>query len=255
MWVAYGNINGIDFWNDAGNPSSTPNAKYGTIVHKAIRRAAGGKLVGHLEVENEWRAPNGEPILKEVTLFEFEGEPTDRSITRTTTLTAIKEAIFMDTEDGFVGLRLARELEHKYKTPALLTGPDGKPQTAPSNGGTPTGEYINSESIKLDSVYGKRAEWVLLNGQILTEPVTVAMFDYPKNLGHPAYWNTNGTGLFAINPMGQLVFSKGVEELDMKIPAGQSLSFKHLLRIQSGRQLSEADCERVFTQFTKGDEE
>jgi hypothetical protein len=104
-------------------------------------------------------------------------------------------------------------------------------------------------------VYGKRAEWVLLNGQIGAEPLTVALFDFPQNLGHPAYWNTKGSGLFAINPMGQLVYSNGVEELGMKIPAGQKLTFKYMLRIQSGRQLAEADGERIFTQFSKGDDE
>jgi len=255
LWMAFGNVNGIDFWNNAQNPGLGEKRPYGSIRHKSIKKATSGKAIGQLEVESEWVGPKGDVILTQTTLYQFEGAGADRTITVTTTLTGKQDAVFMDDRDGFVGLRLARELEHKYKEGAQLTGADGKPQTALSNGGTPTGEYINSESIKLDSIFGKRAEWVLLNGQIGSEPLTVAFLDFPKNLGHPAYWNARGTGLFAVNPLGQAIYSRGVEDLNMRIPKGESLIFKHRLRIQSGRQLTEADCEKLFTQFSAGDEE
>jgi len=255
LFMGYANINGIDFWNDAQNPSSVAGAQYGKIVHKAVNSHLSGKVAGHFEVENTWIGPDGSPLISETSRFTIEGNGTERSITRTVLFKALKQVTFKDDAQGFLAVRLGRELEHKSKIPALLTGPDGKPMAAPSMGGVPTGEYINSESLKLDSIYGKRAEWLLLNGQIINEPLTVMMFDYPKNAGFPSYWSSTTTGLLAVNPFAHAVFSKGMEELNLKLAKGETISLKYMLRIQSGRQLAESDGERIFANFSKGEDE
>jgi len=40
--------------------------------------------------------------------------------------------------------------------------------------------------------------------------------------------------LFAANPLGQKVFSKGKEELDLKLSKGQKASFKYRIVIHEG---------------------
>ncbi len=255
LWMSYGKVNGIDFWNDAQNPGPDGKGPYGTIRHKAIKRAQSGKLQGQLEVEADWVGPDGKVIVQEATLFVFEGGGSDRTITRTTILTAVQDAAFTDNPNGLLALRLARELERPTKTPAILTGADGKPQATPSTGGGANGTVVNSEQIKDDSINAKRAEWVLVNGQFGNEPISLVFIDHPTNLGHPTYWNYNGNGLLGANPLGVTPYTKGREVLNMRIPKGNSLTLKHRIRLQSGRQLSEADCERIFAQFSQGEEE
>jgi len=250
MFLGYANVNGIDFWNSPQSPSEKPGAKYGKIVHKAVKAHISGKLVGRFEVESEWQGPDKKPILQEISQFAFEGSGNDRTITRTIFIKALTETVFTDDAQGFLGIRLARDLEHKYKTPIILTGPDGKPMATPTLNGATTGQFTNSESIKLDSVYGKRAEWIMLTGQIASEPITLALFDYPKNVGFPSYGTSSGEGLLALNPFGHFVFSKGIEVLDLKLAKGESIVLQYMLRIQSGRQLQESDCERIYTQFS-----
>jgi len=50
-------------------------------------------------------------LLKESTSFEFSGTEYQRVIDRTTTLIAQEKVLFADIKDGFLGLRVAHELE------------------------------------------------------------------------------------------------------------------------------------------------
>jgi hypothetical protein len=218
----------------------------------------GGSSNGSLEVESEWVGPDGKVLLTEHTLYHFNGMGSDRMIDRITTLTAAgdRDVVFTDSEDGLLGLRVCRLLEHKYKEPILLAGLDGKPGASPVADYTGvSGEYVNGESERGDSVYGKRSEFMLLNGQVQGEPVSIAMLDHPMNPGHPTYWNARGYGLMAANPLGMGAYSKGMEELNARLKGGKQLVLKHRIIIQSGRQLSEADCERKFKNFSEPDED
>ncbi len=255
LWFGYGNVNGIDFWNQPDKDHAGP---FGTIRHKAVKRAVGGSSNGTLVVESEWVGPDGKVLITEIDTMRFNGMGSDRTIDRITTLTATPDhdVMFVDNEDGLLGLRLCRFLEHTYKEPIILAGADGKPAAAAVADYTGvSGEYVNGESQRGDSAYGKRSEFLLVNGLVQGEPVSVVMLDHPNNLGHPTYWNARGYGLMAANPLGQGVYSKGVEELNAKLHKGKSLTFRHRIVIQSGRQLTEADCERKFKIYSEPDEE
>ena len=98
-------------------------------------------------------------------------------------------------------------------------------------------------------VWGKRAPWVALRGEINSEKVTLALFDHPENVGYPTYWHARGYGLFAANPLGQKIFSEGAEELNFSLKAGESVTFRHRLLIRSGDVSADA-CEADYQEFT-----
>jgi len=63
--------------------------------------------------------------------------------------------------------------------------------------------------------------------------VTLAILDHPQNPGAPTYWHARGYGLFAANPLGQKAFSNGKEELNLKLAAGASATFRYRVVVWS----------------------
>src|ERR671930_139803 len=112
LWFDYGDVNGLDFWN---NSEAIPAARapvMGTILHRAVRRAESGAGEGVLEVTAEWIDHEGKALLREDTRFVFRAAAGLRSIDRITTLTALGQAVtFIDNKEGLIGIRVARALE------------------------------------------------------------------------------------------------------------------------------------------------
>src|SRR5512143_813211 len=112
LWFNYGDVNGLDFWNNSDAIKPAERHKYGTIRHVRIKRAESGKDHGEIEVEMQWLNPDGKPLLRENTTFIFHAGPNLRAIDRITTLTALDErVVFHDNKEGVIGLRVARQLE------------------------------------------------------------------------------------------------------------------------------------------------
>jgi hypothetical protein len=236
LWFNYGDVNGLDFWNNSTAIKDADAPKMGTIVHRAIRSTASGPGEGTLAVTTEWVDARGTPLLREDATFVFRARNDLRSIDRITTLTALDQPVsFTDNKEGVIGMRVARQLEHPTTTPEKFTDASGRPTTTPvlDNTGV-TGAYLSSEGKAGDAVWGTRARWTTLAGTINGEPVRIAMFDHPNNVGYPTYWHARGYGLFAANPLGQKAMSNGKEELNFKLQPGQSTTFRHQVLIMSG---------------------
>lgn len=228
LWFNYGDVNGHDFWNNS-NDTGGHKGPFGTIRHRSVDKMANGADKAELQVRSEWLKPDGTSLIVETTRFVFSGEGDDCIIDRITTLTALQEDIlFRDNKEGLIALRVARELEHPAAQPEIFTDASGKATTVPkmSNEGV-TGMYESSEGITGDSVWGTRARWVSLNGKIGQELIAVVIMDNPQNIGFPAYWHARGYGLFGANSLGLKAMSNGAEELNFKLPAGKSVTFRH----------------------------
>lgn len=250
LWFNYGNVNGFDFWNnsDAIKPADRP--RMGVILQRSITSAKGGRDKGVLEVETDWQTGAGKIILHENTRFVFRGGPTFRSIDRITTLHALDEkVVFKDDKEGVFGMRVARQLEGPSNQPEVFTDAQGRPTTVAKmdNAGV-NGVYETSEGVKGDAVWGTRGRWCMLSGKIGGDPVTIAILDNPKNPGFPTYWHARTYGLFAANPLGQKIFSKGKQELNFTLEPGQSTTFRYRVLLLS-KLASPADIESAYNSF------
>lgn len=250
-WFNYGDVNGIDFWNNSDNVGPDPNGHYGKIVHFKVNKMESGNNRGVLEVSMFWKKADGTDLIKEDTRFVFSGTTNTRVIDRITTLTALKDISFTDNKEGLFAMRVARFLEHPSNQPEKFTDASGKvTNVAQLNNDGVTGLYHSSEGIEGEKVWGTRARWVSLTGKSGDEQVAVIMMDHPANVGYPAYWHARGYGLFAANNLGQKAMSEGKEELNYKLPAGKSVTFKHRLVVASG-QYSNQQISQQFSNFSK----
>jgi hypothetical protein len=253
LWLNYGDVNGLDFWNNSDAIPADRKSKYGSIIHKEIKQTKSGKNEGILEVSMDWVDHQGNVLLKENTTFIFSGKGDKRAVDRITTLTAQgKDVSFTDNKEGMLGLRMARELEHPSDKPEKFTDAQGNPTDVPSmNNQGVTGMYRSSEGIEGDDVWGTRGKWMNLSGTIEGENISVAILDHPKNVGYPTYWHARGYGLYAANPLGQKAMSGGKDELNHRLKSGESMTFKHRIIVYSGKKAGDKDLEKDFKSFSK----
>lgn len=253
LWFNYGDVNGLDFWNNSEAVSEEKLDRYGHIEHAEVLKTESGADKGTLEVKTLWKDHEGNTLLEETTRYVFRGEGKERSIDRVTTLTAVNGDVSLDdNKEGVLGLRVTRALEHPTDKPVVFTDAQGNPTDVPvmDNEGV-TGRYYNSEGIEGTDVWGKRADWVNLYGTVDGEGINVVIFDHPDNVGYPTYWHARGYGLFAANPLGQAVFSDGEETLNFALADGESVTFKHRVLLISGERRSTEVLDQRFAQFAE----
>lgn len=251
LWLNYESVNGLDFWN---NSTAIPPAKrdhYGTIYHDRIVKSTATGNNATLDVSAQWKRPDRLPLLAETTHYDFAVADNNFVIDRKTTLVALTDEVtFKDVKDGFLGLRVARELELPSTESVQYVDNQGNVTEVPAvNNEGVSGDYLSSEGIKGNDVWSTRGRWVRLSGKKDGKDISVTIFDHPGNQGYPTYWHARGYGLFAANPLGQEVFSKGKEKLNFKLKKGESVTFRYRVVIHEGAELTPEQINKLATEF------
>ena len=223
-WFNFGDVEGLDFWNNSTAIRESERCKYGTIRYKGIveRDEAAGRLV----VRSEWVDCNNAVLLDEITTFTFTGRAQYRIITRKSVLTAVnRDILFTENKEGMFGLRIDKNLEE-----------------------TGTGIYTNMSGNKGGDVWGKRSPWVALSGKKEGEDISVVIIDHPQNVNYPGWSHARGYGLFATNNLGGREFDKTTNEVKVTLKKGESLTFQYKLVIKNGSVINEKEItdEMIF---------
>lgn len=240
MWLNYESVNGLDFWNNSTAIAYDKKRHYGMIVHDGVVKTVPGNKSATLEVTARWIDHGGNILLRETTSYKFSVAGRDFIIDRRTTLGPFNNDVIMkDVKDGLLGLRVRRELEHPSNEPEIFVDNKGNATAVPAiNNDGVTGEYLSSEGKTGNDVWGTRGRWVSLRGTVNKMPVSVTIIDHPSNPGYPTYWHARGYGLFAANPLGQEVFSKGQEKMNFILRKGDAATFRYRVVIHEGDQLT-----------------
>ncbi len=236
IWLNYGDVNGLDFWNNSEAISKEDAPKYGTIYHETVVSEKSGKGEAILVTTASWKDISGNKLLNEMTEHTFKVDGKTRIIDRTTTLKAENGKVkITDNKEGMFAIRVTRELELPSKGKVSVTDSHGVvTEVEASDNKSVSGSYLSSEGIKDDAVWATRGKWMKLSGIVNGEKVAIVIFDHPGNAGYPTYWHARGYGLFAANTLGQKVFSNGKEEMNFSIENGESATFRYRLAIFSG---------------------
>ena len=239
LWMNYESVNGLDFWNNSTAIPFERRARYGTIYHEKVLGKKASSKDASLEASAVWKNKAKEVLLLENTQYKFQVNGSDFIIDRITTLKAETDVVFKDVKDGFLAIRVARELELPTKGEAEVVSKSGETdREKTSDHSMATGTYVSSENLEGNNVWGTRAKWVTLKGQKDGKDVSITIIDHPKNPGYPAYWHARDYGLFSVNPLGQEVFSKGKEKLNLSLGKGESVTFRYRIVIHEGKSLS-----------------
>ncbi len=250
IWLNYESVNGLDFWNNSTAILPEKRNQYGTIVHQDIVSSNAKGHQASLTTTARWIRPDKVTLLNEKTTFLFRVDGNTLIIDRLSALTAADTTVvFKDVKDGMLAIRVARELELPSKESSSYIDEKGNMTEVPGSESQVTGMYYSSNGLKGDSVWGTKGKWVMLTGKKDNKKITIAIIDHPSNLGYPAYWHARGYGLFAVNPLGRKIFSKGNEELNYKLNPGQSIPFHYRIIVHSGSYLSKGQMDKLSFDF------
>ena len=257
MWFNFGDVNGLDFWNNSNAIPVARLASYGTIRHTNIISIQDGPTEGVLTVAANWVNIDEHVLLKEETKFVFRGEGDWRFIERITKLTAQQETVtFTDNKEGMIAIRMDRAFEEPTNSRAEFIDSHGVvTRVEPNNEGV-NGLYRNSEGMEKEAgVWGKSAKWVSLSANKAGEEITVAIIDHKNNWGYPAHSHARGYGLFATNNMGNRELAARGEDPEQrplfqeKLNPGQSTTFRHLIVIKTNGFATDEEMNKIFNDF------
>lgn len=246
LWFNFGDVNGLDFWNNSFAIKPADKPKYGTVKFKKIVSEDAKK--GELVTASEWVDVNNIVLLNEETSFVFSGAGNLRTIERTSKLTATTEVTFTENKEGLIGLRLDRAFEEPATKAEKFLDANGIETEVPvlNNDGV-NGVYRNAEGSSGAAVWSKRSPWVALRAEKEGEPITIVILDNPKNPNYPAWSHARGYGLFATNNLGGRAFDKNAAPVKVVLKAGESIVFKH--KIVIGGDLSDTEINEIAKKF------
>ena len=246
MWFNFGDVNGLDFWNNSFAIPAAEKPKYGKIAFDKIisLNSKSGKLI----VSANWMDINKHVLLNEQTSYVFSGKGNSRIIERITQLTAKNQVTFTENKEGLLGIRLDRAFEEPATKPEVFLDAKGFETLVPvlNNEGV-NGVYRNAEGFKAGDVWGKRSKWVALRAVKEGEVITIVILDHPNNLNYPAWSHARGYGLFASNNIGGRAFDKNASPVKKVLAEGDQIVFKHKIII--GGDLSDAEINQLAVDF------
>lgn len=266
LWFNYGNVNGLDFWNNSDAINEADRPKYGTIVQDKIVSMRSGTSSGELVVDSTWFpggdpapiAPSRKPLLKQHTRYMFskltiDGKPA-RAVDVIVTLTALQPVNFHDDKEGMLGVRVASFLESPNEKSGTFYDASGKPTNVAGASKDATGSYRTSEGRTGDAAWGTRGRWCIDTGHTPDgKTETIAILDHPGNPGSPTYWHVRGYGLFAANPLGASIFDPTAAPMNFALKQGQAATFRYRVMILSSHVSDEImnTQEAIFAKLYK----
>jgi hypothetical protein len=221
FWWGHGDMNGVDFWAEGKNSGKEQHVEFVSIESGRI---------GVIRSRDKFVNEAGKVICTDDRTMRIYSDPNARIFDFEITLHASEGDLkFGDTKEGTMALRLAETMR--------LKGKMGK------------GHIVNSEGVRDDETWGKRANWVDYYGPVDGKTVGVAIFDHPSNPKHPTWWHVRDYGLFAANPFGVHDFEKKPAGAgDLTVPKGDKITFKYRFIIHSGDE-KEAKIAEAYQKY------
>jgi hypothetical protein len=220
LFFTFDGVNGMKrdrFWTAVKPPPQIRPLRIGEMKTKD------GK--GTLSVLSEWIGDGGRAVLEEDRSMVFspvrDGYTIDFSIKLTATDSTV---VFEDTKEGMFAIRVADWLTEK----------------------TGSGRYLNSRGGETEaSVWGRRAEWVRLEGEKDGRRAGITIFNLPGSVNHPTYWQARAYGLFSADPLGQMDFqmtlkAESPQPFQLVLRPGESALFKFLVLVYDGSRTKDA---------------
>src|SRR5690554_2648166 len=129
LWLNFGDVNGLDFWNNSFAIKPENKHRYGSIKFKEIVETNPKK--GTLITASDWVNNSNEVLLSEKSTFVFSEKNGVRTIDRTTELTAQKQVTFTENKEGMLGLRIDKAFEEPADKPGRFLDADGNVTEVP----------------------------------------------------------------------------------------------------------------------------
>lgn len=218
IFVAVGDVNGVDLWNEPEN--------CGIIRCEKIDNVVTGNACTSFTTHNLWTDHDNHPLLHETTRYTmYNQSQACRMLDMEVTFTADcgKVEFGPTKEAGPLGIRMRDELRADTGSGAITN----------SRGG-------HGES----ECWSKEAEWCDYAGTVGDKFFGITAFDHKDNERYPTTWHVRDYGLFAAN---NLHFKGG-----LTIEAGKTLTYKFRILLRRD-EMPMDEIERRYQRYLGGD--
>lgn len=202
LWLAFGDINGYDFWRNKGR-----------VEHMEFVSAP--KADGHrgtFAVKNRFASPDGEEVCVENAQYVILAKEHGVFIRVTSKIGSdAHEVVFGDQEEMGLGVRMATHLTVKQGD----------------------GVILNSDGLRNEAgVWGKTAAWCSYGGTVDGAPLGVCLIPRADNF-RKCWFHARDYGLLVANPFGANAFTGG-EKSALRVKRGESLTLRFGVWVYSG---------------------
>ena len=216
IFFTYDEVNEDGFWNNTTSPPRIKNIE--------VKEMTPGSTKGTLSTVMHWIGKSGHVLLEENRTMTFLLGDDEYAIDFDIELTAgTEKVVFHDTKEGMFAIRVADWMREE-------------------NG---TGQYLSSNGARNEkNIWARRAKWVRLEAEKDNKTIGIALLNHPDSVNYPTFWHARGYGLFAANPLGQLIFQQGTnqpnpEPLELTLQPGQKANFRFRMIIYEGKRTTE----------------
>jgi hypothetical protein len=228
IWLAFGDINGSDYWRLAAHVRQASFAE----------PPRGGAGEGSFAVRNNYFDQNdpSKIVCRELARYTFKTRPEGYLLLWDSTFSADTEFAFGDQEEMGLGIRVA--------TP-LRVEKEGEDRLPPGNG-----LIVDAEGRKnSEQVWGQSADWCDYSGTLAGQLVGMTIFCHPDNF-RPSWFHARDYGLLVANPFGRLAFGKG-EESSIRVRPGEQLRLRYGILVHSGPHDRTVDCAVAYRDYVR----
>jgi len=234
LYFTYDLIKGNNFWNNSKNP--LPAIKH---VSAEVTNDAEGNPA--LATVANWIGKDNRHLLIEKRVMSFMPGPDQHIIDIDIEFEAVAEEVeFGDTKEGMFAIRLAQWLTENTDSRFQLG----------------TGSYVNCHGDEKEKgVWGKRAEWVRIQGNKDGKTVGIAILNHPTSTNYPTYWHARGYGAFSANPLGQYAFQRShrvdnPKPFNLTLDKGETAPFKFRVIVYDGPRTKQ-QLDKEFKKYTR----
>lgn len=208
---------GNSFWNNSALP--LPIIRH--IKAEITKDPHGNQSIQSVM---HWISKDNDALLVEKRLTSFIAGRDQNIIDFDIELQAVADTVeFGITKEGMFAIRLAQWLTE----------------------GGGTGVYLSSNGDENEKgVWGKRAEWVRIQGEHEGKTVGIAILNHPASTNFPTFWHARGYGCFSANPLGQSAFEKSLKfenpkPFNLILRKGETAPFKFRVIVYDGSRTKE----------------
>ena len=216
LWLAFGDINGVDFWRNKGR-----------VVHERfLDPPRGGTGQGTFTVRNQYVSQPGEaPVCTETCRVTIVAHPA-------TTLLIVDATLVSEAHDLAFGAQEEMGLGVRVATPiAVKQG----------------GRLLNSDGLEGEGqIWGKHADWCDDSGTIDGRDVGVTLMTDPASFGR-GWFHVRDYGLMVANPIER--GAKKGEPAKLVLARGEPLRLRFGALLHAGPRATEDSLKSAYRDF------
>lgn len=217
IWLAFGDINGYDFWRNKAR------IKHVRFVKKPALRD--DRLV--FSVENGYESPEGVAVCSEVAAFALRATQYGYLIDWTSEFSAVnRDIVFGDQEEMGLGFRVTRPLSVEY----------GR------------GEIRNDRGDRNEAeVWGMTAKWCDYSAVMGNQRLGVTIMPHPQNF-RDSWMHARDYGFLAANPFGRHAMTGG-EASAIRVERGSTLILRFGVYVYASPASEANSHEAVYARY------